>query len=79
MQRRNQLCESHKKYCLIWLNYIAGHGLGLGSYSCSWQLGLESECDSMQCENFCIVQCSHRVWNPSPSLYPSPCPPIERK
>ena len=33
-------------------------------HSCSWQLGLESESDSMQCEKFYIVQCSHLVCSP---------------
>ena len=36
-------------------------------YSCSWQLGLESESDSVQCETFCIVQCSHWFWSPNPN------------
>ena len=58
----------------VQLIYIAGDGLGygfvLGSYSCSWQLGLESKSDSVQCENFCTAQCSHLVW----SLNPSPNP-----
>ena len=36
-----------------------GYTLGFRSHSCSWQVGLESESDSVQCENFCIVQCSH--------------------
>ena len=30
--------------------------------------------DLNQCENFYIILCSHRVWNPSPSLSPSPNP-----
>ena len=51
----------------LWLFYIAGNGLGYGlrfqSHSCSWQIRLESESDSMQCENVCIVQCSHWVWS----------------
>ena len=41
--------------CRLWLNYIAGHGLGprlgLRTHSCTWQLGLESESNSVQCEN----------------------------
>ena len=28
------------------------------------EYGFES--DSVQCEMFCIVQCSHRVWDPNP-------------
>ena len=65
---------------LLWLNYIARHGvglrLGLKSYLFiavgSWDCNLNSK--SMQCENFCLVQCSHRVWNLNlnpQSLYPS--------
>ena len=38
-------------FILQWLIYIAGDGLGYGlgfrSHSCSWQLGLESESDSV--------------------------------
>ena len=56
----------------LWHIYIAGDGLGhrpgFQSHSCSWQLGLNSESDSVQCENFCIVQCSHWVSSPNPSL-----------
>ena len=57
------------------------YGLGFQSHSCSWQLGLESESDSVQCENFCIVQCCHWVWSPNPSpnqavwlMWPCPLP-----
>ena len=51
-----------------------GYGLGFRCHSCSCKLGLESESDFMQCENFCIVQCSHWVWSSNPSLNPSPNP-----
>ena len=38
-------------------------------YSCrNWNLNLIS----VQCKNFCIVQCSHQVW----SLNPSPNPAV---
>ena len=30
--------------------------------------------DLNQCEYFYIVQCNHRVWNPSPSPGPNPSP-----
>ena len=52
---------------LSWLIRIAGYGLGYGlgfrSDSCSWQLGLESESNSMQCENYslCYVAIGFRV------------------
>ena len=45
-----------------------------GTDSFSWQLGLDSESDSMQCENFSIVQCNHWVLHPNPSLNTSPNP-----
>ena len=38
------------------------------SHSCSKQLGLESESDTVQCENFCIVQCRHWIWSPNLSV-----------
>ena len=41
-------------------------------HSCSWQLGLESESDSTQCEKFCIIQCSHLVCSPNRNQYPNP-------
>ena len=44
---------------------------GFWSHSFSWHLGLDSEADAMQCENFCIVQCSHWVWCPNPSPNPA--------
>ena len=56
---------------ILWLIYGLGYRLGFQSHSCSWQLGSESESDSVQCENFCIVQCSHWVWSPNPRLNPS--------
>ena len=37
--------------------------LGMDSDSCTWQLELESESDSVKCENFYIVPCSYWVWN----------------
>ena len=39
-------------------------------------VGLESESDFVQCENFCIVQCSHWVWSTNPSLNPSSNPAV---
>ena len=30
--------------------------------------------DANQCENFCIVQCTHQVWNPSLNLSPNRSP-----
>ena len=54
-------CENTITQVTLWLIYTGGDGLGFWSRSYSWQLGLESESDSMQCENFCIVQCSHWV------------------
>ena len=38
------------------------------SHSCRWQLELEFE--SVQCENFCIVQCSHWFWSLNQSSNP---------
>ena len=29
--------------------------------SCTWQLGWKFDTESVQCENFCILQCSHLV------------------
>ena len=49
----------------LWLIYIHRCGFRFWtqfkSYSCSWQLGLESESDSVQCEKFYVLQCSHLV------------------
>ena len=52
-----------KNFSTLWLIYIVGdglrYGLGFRSHSCSWQLGLESESDTVQCGNFYIGQYSH--------------------
>ena len=78
--RSHCACVNVDIISMLWLIYIAGgelgYGLGFRSHSCSWQLGLESESDSMQSNNFCIVQCSHWVWSPNlmsliPSLNPA--------
>ena len=58
--------------------YIAEEGLGyrygLGFLSYP-ELGSRDLSPSLCNVNvFCIVQCSYRVWNPNPSLYPSPSP-----
>ena len=56
------------------LNHIAGHryrygqGIGIGSRDPS-----PSPCNA-KC--FCVVQCSHRVWIPSPGRYLNLCPGI---
>ena len=65
-----QIWEFKTSLCL---SNIAEHGLGYGLafwlHSCSWQVGLESKPDSVRCENFCMVQCSHwvRSLNPNPN------------
>ena len=68
--------DATKKFALskFTLREILECGLGFRFHSCSWQLRLESESDSVRCENFCIVQCNHWVWNPS--LNPSPNPEV---
>ena len=53
------------------LIYIAGGRLGFRSHSCSWLLGLESESNSVKCENFCIVKCSHWVCSLNSSRNPA--------
>ena len=57
--------------CKLWLIYIAGDGLGLGPLSYT---EIESRDPSLNLWNvnmFCIVQCSHWVWNPILSVYPN--------
>ena len=59
----------------LWFFYIVvdglGYGVGFRSHSRSWQLGLESESDPVQFEDFYIVQCSHLVWSLNPSQNPA--------
>ena len=42
----------------------------VGSFD--WNLNLTN----VQCENLCIVQCSHWVWSPNLNLNPSPNPAV---
>ena len=58
--------------------YIAGDGLwdglraGFLSFTEIESRGLSPSLCNVNM--FCIVQCSHRAWNPNPSLYLSPSP-----
>ena len=59
-----------------WLLYMAGdgfrYGLGFLSYT---EIGSRNPSPSLCNGNmFCIVQCSHWVWNPNPNPYLSPSP-----
>ena len=48
---------------VLWLIYIAGdelgYGLGLEFLSCTEIESMDPNQESVQCEMFCIVQCSH--------------------
>ena len=46
------------------------------SDSCTIQILRERDpdLDLNQCEKFCIILCSHRIWSPNPSPSPSPDP-----
>ena len=55
-----------------WLIYIAGDGLryrlGLRFLSCTEIGSRDSSSSLCNVNTFCIVQCSHQVWNLDPSL-----------
>ena len=70
--------HSRKKLLVVMLIYIADYGLwyglGLGFLSFT-EIGSRDLSPSLWNVNmFCIVQCSHQVWNMSPSPYPSLSP-----
>ena len=60
----------------LWLKHIAelgyGYGLGLGFMSHAEIRSIDLSPSLCNVNMFCIVQCSHRVWNPCQSTYPYP-------
>ena len=78
------MCKKKSVQWNLWLIYIAGDGLGYGcglrfGFLSYIEIGSRDPSPSLCTVNMlCIVQYSHRVWNPSLSVYRSPSPAMWR-